>query len=561
MLKNKVGRSIWLASLILASLASMQCVSIAAGQPAHAKQAPGTFQNPVLWEDLADLDILRVDDVFYYSASNMHYSPGAPILRSYDLVHWEYVGHSIPVLDFSPAYDLNGARAYVKGSWASFFGYRKSNRSFYWGGCIGFSKTHIYTAPAAEGPWSKKAILDDCYYDAGLLIDDDDTPYVAYGNTTLHVAQLSADATHQVRSEVVFQTPPSIGVLEGSRFYKIHGNYYIFTTRPANAEYVLRSTTGPFGPYQIRPLLVDAKSPVSNSGVPHQGGIVETPKGDWYYMAFIDAYPGGRVPVLAPLTWDKDGWPSAELPGNQWLASYPLPDIGASAHPLRSLTGTDLFAGSALGPEWEWNHNPDVSKFRVQRGLVLRTATLTRDLYSARNTLTHRILGPVSTATIQLNDKHMKDGDRAGLVMLRDSSAWIGLTRDDGKTQIAVVNNITMDKHWNTASTGTQLASVPVTAKRVWLRVRADVHPGPGHTAVFSYSLDGTKFLALGPPFVLNANWPFFMGYRFGIFNYATRSLGGSVKIHSFTLDGPTATDSVELPPRGPHKGLPVGFE
>jgi beta-xylosidase len=496
MLKNKVGRSIWLASLILASLASMQCVSIAAGQPAHAKQAPGTFQNPVLWEDLADLDILRVDDVFYYSASNMHYSPGAPILRSYDLVHWEYVGHSIPVLDFSPAYDLNGARAYVKGSWASFFGYRKSNRSFYWGGCIGFSKTHIYTAPAAEGPWSKKAILDDCYYDAGLLIDDDDTPYVAYGNTTLHVAQLSADATHQVRSEVVFQTPPSIGVLEGSRFYKIHGNYYIFTTRPANAEYVLRSTTGPFGPYQIRPLLVDAKSPVSNSGVPHQGGIVETPKGDWYYMAFIDAYPGGRVPVLAPLTWDKDGWPSAELPGNQWLASYPLPDIGASAHPLRSLTGTDLFAGSALGPEWEWNHNPDVSKFRVQRGLVLRTATLTRDLYSARNTLTHRILGPVSTATIQLNDKHMKDGDRAGLVMLRDSSAWIGLTRDDGKTQIAVVNNITMDKHCNTASTGTQLASVPVTAKRVWLRVRADVHPGPGHTAVFSYSLDGTKFLA-----------------------------------------------------------------
>jgi beta-xylosidase len=561
MLKNKVGRSIWLASLILASLASMQCVSIAAGQPAHAKQAPGTFQNPVLWEDLADLDILRVDDVFYYSASNMHYSPGAPILRSYDLVHWEYVGHSIPVLDFSPAYDLNGARAYVKGSWASFFGYRKSNRSFYWGGCIGFSKTHIYTAPAAEGPWSKKAILDDCYYDAGLLIDDDDTPYVAYGNTTLHVAQLSADATHQVRSEVVFQTPPSIGVLEGSRFYKIHGNYYIFTTRPANAEYVLRSTTGPFGPYQIRPLLVDAKSPVSNSGVPHQGGIVETPKGDWYYMAFIDAYPGGRVPVLAPLTWDKDGWPSAELPGNQWLASYPLPDIGASAHPLRSLTGTDLFAGSALGPEWEWNHNPDVSKFRVQRGLVLRTATLTRDLYSARNTLTHRILGPVSTATIQLNDKHMTDGDRAGLVMLRDSSAWIGLTRDDGKTQIAVVNNITMDKHWNTASTGTQLASVPVTAKRVWLRVRADVHPGPGHTAVFSYSLDGTKFLALGPPFLLNANWPFFMGYRFGIFNYATRSLGGSVKIHSFTLDGPTATDSVELPPRGPHKGLPVGFE
>ena len=74
---------------------------------------PATFQNPVLWEDLADLDVFRVGDVYYYSASNMHYSPGAPILRSYDLVHWEYAGHAIPVLDFSPAYNLDGGRAYV----------------------------------------------------------------------------------------------------------------------------------------------------------------------------------------------------------------------------------------------------------------------------------------------------------------------------------------------------------------------------------------------------------------------------------------------------------------
>jgi beta-xylosidase len=138
-----------------------------------------TFQNPVLWEDLADIDVFRVGDAYYYSASNMHYSPGAPILRSYDLVNWEYVGHAIPVLDFSPAYNLDGGRAYVKGSWASFLGYRKSNKTFYWGGCIEFSKTHIYTAPAAEGPWTKKAVIDHCYYDAGLLVDDDDTMYVA----------------------------------------------------------------------------------------------------------------------------------------------------------------------------------------------------------------------------------------------------------------------------------------------------------------------------------------------------------------------------------------------
>jgi len=491
-----------------------------------------------LWEDLADIDIIRVGDAFYFSASNMHYSPGAPILRSFDLVHWEYVGHSIPVLDFSSAYNLDGGRAYVGGSWASFLGYRKSNNTFYWGGCIGFSKTYIYTAPAAEGPWTKKAVLDNCYYDAGLLIDDDDKMYVAYGNKTIHVAQLSPDAMHQVKTEVVFQTPPDIGVLEGSRFYKIHGSYYIFCTRPANAEYVLRSTTGPFGPYEIKPLLIDAKSPVQGAGVPHQGGIVQTPKGDWFYMAFIDAYPGGRMPVLAPLKWNSDGWPSVELPDNAWLTSYPMPDIAASNHTWSSLTGTDRFKGPSLSPEWEWNHNPDPRQYLVRKGLTLKTATVTDDLYAARDTLTHRIPGPASIATILLDAAHMKDGDRAGLVMLRDSSAWIGIACDGGKLRVLMTSNITMDRHWNTASKGEETASTPIAGNKIWLRAYADIHPGPGHTAAFSYSLDGTTFLPLGPAFVLNSNWPFFMGYRFGIFNYATKNLGGSVTIPSFTLEG-----------------------
>src|SRR5687768_7035726 len=87
----------------------------------------GTFTNPVVWQDFADGDIIRVGDAYYYSASTMHYSPGAPILRSYDLVNWEYAGHSVPRLDFDDnGYDLNGGRKYVKGIWASTLGYRKS---------------------------------------------------------------------------------------------------------------------------------------------------------------------------------------------------------------------------------------------------------------------------------------------------------------------------------------------------------------------------------------------------------------------------------------------------
>jgi len=521
-----------LAGLLLA--ASLHGGAAQTDAPSRAE-----FHNPVLWEDLADGDIFRVGDAYYYSASNMHYSPGAPILRSYDLIHWEYVGHAIPVLDFSPAYDLNGGRAYIKGSWASFLGYRKSNKTFYWGGCIEFSKTHIYTAPAAEGPWTKHAVIDNCYYDAGLLVDDDDTMYVAYGNTTLNVAQLSPDGTREVKKEVVFRTPKEIGVLEGSRFYKVNGNYYIFTTRPANAEYVLKSTHGPFGPYEIKPLLRDAKSPVPGAGVPHQGGIVETQKGDWYYMAFIDAYPGGRVPVLAPMSWGEDGWPKLQLTDNMWRSSYPMPDIPGSSHLVHPPTGTDTFRTSALGTEWEWNHNPDNTKWSAGNGLSLTTATVTDDLYAARNTLTHRILGPASTATILLRDAAMKDGDRAGLSMLRDTSAWIGVARDAGKYRVVMRENINMDRRWNTANKGDDAASVPVPKGKIWLRVSADIHPGADRTAAFSYSTNGKTFQPLGPPFPLNNRWQFFMGYRYAIFDYATLSLGGTVKVQSFTMTSP----------------------
>jgi beta-xylosidase len=494
------------------------------------------FTNPILWEDLADTDVLRVGDVFYSMASNMHYAPGAPILSSHDLVHWRYVGHAVPALDFGPGYDMKDDVAYVRGTWASFLGYRPSNRTFYWGGCIDFKKTYLYTATAPEGPWHRHAVLDKCYYDAGLLVDENDTLYIAYGNTRLHVAQLSPDATQEVRTQEVFHSSGAIGALEGSRFYKVNGSYYIFTTHPPNGEYVLRSTSGPFGPYVIQKLISDVPSPVAGTGAPHQGGIVQTQAGDWYYMAFVDAYPGGRIPVLAPLRWKKDGWPEVQLVDGKWGTRYPLP-VASSITPQSPLPGfTDDFTTPKLGPEWEWNHNPDNTKWSAGKGLVLSTATRTEDLYRARNTLTHRILGPRSVATVVMDVAGMKDGDVAGLAMLRDSSAWIGVTRKEGAYRIVLKSGLTMDRHWKRFTSGEVEQSRAVTAGKIWLRATADIRPGNGRETHFSYSLDGKSFHELGMPFVLNSDWPFFMGYRFGIFNYATEELGGSVTVEHFSM-------------------------
>ncbi|PVF93489.1 Arabinanase/levansucrase/invertase [Serendipita vermifera] len=422
------------------SSTSVRSTSSTSTTPTSSTQT-GTFSNPVLWEDAPDIDIIRVNNTYYYSASSFHLSPGAPILRSYDLVNWEFAGHSVPVLDWSSNYDLtNGNRAYVKGIWASFFGYRKSNGLFYWGGCIEFGKSYVYTAPAVGGPWTKRSTINNCWYDAGLLIDDDDTMYVAYGNTNIYVAQLSADGLSQVKTQQVFSSSFTI---EGSRFYKRNGIYYIFVTRPADGQFILKSTSGPWGPYTIKAVLDKVPSPTTvNGGVPHQGGLVETQNGDWYYMAFIDAYPGGRIPALAPITWDSSGWPVLQLVNGVWGSTYPKPNLPAPPATVKSPTGTDTF--TSLNHEWEWNHNPDNSKWSLSSGLRLSTASVVTDLYQARNTLTHRILGPVSTATIILDYSSMANGDRAGLALFRDSSAWIGVAKDSGACRVAVVSGITL---------------------------------------------------------------------------------------------------------------------
>eukprot|EP00727_Mastigamoeba_balamuthi_P000765 m51a1_g10686 putative xylosidase glycosyl hydrolase (500) ;mRNA; f:111224-112770 len=473
-----------------------------------------TFSNPVLWEDLPDLDIVRVGSVYYYSASTMHFSPGAPVLRSRDLVNWEFVGHSVPRLDWDPKYDLAGnKRGYVAGIWASFFNYHPGLKRFFWGGCSD-GKTQVFSAPDASGPWARHTTLP-CYYDAGMLVDTDGTMYVAYGQTQIQVAQLSPDGKTQVRSQKVFSSPFYI---EGSRMYRHGSDYIIFVTRPANGQYVLRSSSGPWGPYEMRELLLGIAGPITGGGTPHQGGLVSTPDGRWFYMAFDDVYPGGRVPKV----------------GNAWGRTYDLP---LPLQPGKPYTGTDTFQGSRLGDEWEWNHNPDATKFSVGGGLRLQTATVTSDLYQARNTLTRRILGPASYATAALDVSKMADGDRAGLAVFRQKSAWVGVKREGGRTSVCMVSSVNMaDKTWATQSTGAEVACTPLASGTVWLRAYADIQPGTGRQATFAYSTDGTRFTSIGSALTLDNGWEFFMGYRYAVFNYATKALGGSVTLKKFAM-------------------------
>ncbi|ROT39027.1 hypothetical protein SODALDRAFT_332462 [Sodiomyces alkalinus F11] len=346
--------------------------------------------------------------------------------------------------------------------------------------------------------------------------------------------------------------------LEGARFYTINGSYYLWLTKPADEQHVLKADN-PWGPYEEHPILVRAEAPIPYSGVPHQGGIVDTPNGDWYYMGFLDAYPLGRIPVLAPLIFDEEGWPSLVTDENGgWGLTYPMPLQTTRCNQTVNPAGpyTDTFDGPALGHEWEWNHNPDNAAWRLGpgAGLVLNTTSVTDDLHHARNTLTHRIHGPRSSGTFRLNVGGMADGDVAGVAVLRDESSFLAVQKRGSELVLGEVHGAllqqTGENRWTSTSNGTVVAEAdPVDLESVaagetdlWLRVEADVtpnfqNPSGENTAWFSYSLDGENFEALiSEGWALHNRWEFFMAFRFAVFNYATAELGGSIRVKEFDL-------------------------
>lgn len=511
---------------------------------ALAALASGNFTNPVIYADFPDNDVsVGPDGAYYFSASNFHYSPGAPILRSEDLVNWEAVGHSIPRLNFGASYDLeNGERAYRGGTWASTLRYRESNGLWYWIGCTNFWITRIFTAASVAGPWEESNNLPgECWYDMGLLVDDDDTLYTVWGNPNVSISQLAPDGLSPVRSEVVIRGG-DLGhtSLEGNRLYKINGLYYILNDQPESATTYIWKAESPWGPWEYKVLVSGVTPPLAGGNSPHQGSLVETPDGDWYFMSFTWAYPAGRMPVLAPVAWGEDGFPTlVEGENGGWGASYPLP-LPEVQTP--SWTGTYTFDGPGLPPAFEWNHNPDNDAYVVDGGLTLSTSSVTEDIFQARNTLTHRLHGEFPAATVEIDFSGAADGDRFGFSAFRDQTSYIGIHVSGDEYTVTALHGATINEWDGTpVSDGEVVATATFPAgaaeKKIWFRIELDARPDGTRDSNYFYSLDGDEFTQLGGTYELYNGWAFFIAYRFGIFNFATTALGGSIKVNSLVVE------------------------
>ncbi|MDP4275929.1 MAG: family 43 glycosylhydrolase, partial [Bacteroidota bacterium] len=381
-------------------------------QKKHSDNGDGTFTNPVICADYPDIDVIRVDDSYYMLSTTMFIFPGVTILKSHDLVNWEYCSNAVPRMDYSPCYNLDGCNRYAHGQWAGSLKYHDGK--FY----VLYNTLNdggfICTATNPAGPWTIKKLTRG-FHDPGLLFDEDGRIYVAYGYGRISITELNKDFAPVSKDSLVFKGDIRPGI-EGSHLYKLNGYYYLYCTYGGSdgCQVALRSKNI-YGPYEEKVVLWDRNRGDLNFGI-HQGALIQTQTGEWWTMLFLDKGPFGRMPSLQPVTW-VDNWPIAGVDG-KGVVTYKKPNVGNS-YPVTELPTSDEFNGSALGMQWGWNHNPDSTKWSLKERkgyLRLRTAKIADNLREARNTLTQRMFAYYSDSLptmgiTKMETSRMKEGD------------------------------------------------------------------------------------------------------------------------------------------------------
>lgn len=491
--------------------------------------------NPIIFADVPDIAMIRVGNTYYMSSTTMHMSPGVPIMSSKDFVNWKLAGYAYDTLVSNAEMNLeNGKSTYGRGSWASSIRYH--NGTYYVSTFAATSgKTHIYTTNNIEkGHW-KATSFRPSLHDHTLFFDDDGKVYMIYGNKKLSLVELKEDLSgikeggiNQVVIEDASQPSQSVGTSglgEGSQLFKVNGKYYLFNItwpRGSMRTVVIHRADKITGPYEGRLALQDL-------GVA-QGGLINTPKGDWYAYLFRDYGAVGRIPYLVPVKW-VDGWPVLGIDGKvpQTL------NLPAGNGLLPGIVASDEFnrrnGEPALPLVWQWNHNPDNKHWSItaRKGyLRLKTGRVDTSFLFAKNTLTQRTIGPVCSGSTSLDVSNMKDGDIAGLCLLQKNYGLVGVKVNGDSRTIFMIN----------ASTGepVEVASIPLTQKTVHFKAECNF-TDKKDVADFFYSLDGKRWTPIGTQLKMAYTIPHFMGYRFGLFNYATKNVGGFADFDYFRIE------------------------
>jgi beta-xylosidase len=505
-------------------------VMVLANVPAQQIQSDngdGTYTNPIIYSDFPDPDVIRVDSAYYMVSTTMYIFPGVTILKSYDLVNWEYCSNAVQRMDFSPCYNLDGCNRYAHGQWATSLKYHKG--SYYLLFITLDEGGFLCSAKKPEGPWEIKK-LPRGFYDPGLFFDDDGKIYVAHGNSTINITELDTNFVARSTVAIVFTGDIRSG-LEGSHVYKKNGYYYLYCTYGGGDGFqVALRSKNIYGPYEEKVVIRD--NSYLGTGL-HQGALIETQTGEWWTIIFQDGGAFGRFPSLQPVS-GQDDWPMVGVNG-KGVVTYTKPNVGKT-YPITVLPTSDEFDSTKLGMQWGWNHNPDSTKWSLTQNpgsLRLSTVKVVSKLPDALNTLTQRMfafhsgLRTPAAATVKIEIDSMRNGDMAGLAVFQSPYAFIGIKKTNRVTYVVMLNN------------GNPVDSAAITASTVYLRASAFYNTSK---TSFFYSLDNQSFTKLGNDLSMQFNLSIFTGNKFCLFNYATIATGGYVDIDWFRIGMPAQT-------------------
>ena len=496
----------------------------------------GMYRNPVLHAEYSDPDVCVVGEDYFLTASGFNCTPGLPILHSKDLVHWKIVNYALKKVE--PVEYYNEAR-HGKGVWAPSIRFHEGMYYIYWGD----PDFGIFMVKTRDpyGEWDKpvlvkagKGMIDPC-----PLWDDDRRVYLAHAwagsrakfNSVLTVCELNKEGTKVISDPVlVFDGNDGVNhTIEGAKFYKRNGFYYLFA--PAGGvvsgwQLVMRSKDV-YGPYEARIVMAQGKTDING---PHQGGWVDTPAGESWFLHFQDKGAYGRVLHLNPMKWVND-WPviGVDRDGDGCgdpVSCYRKPKTDKT-YPIETPVESDEFDTRKLGLQWEWHANyQDVFGFTTNMGYARiyghELSSHFKNFWEVPNLLMQKFPAEEFTATAKLKVSAKDDGQLSGLIVMGWDYSWIGVEKQGEK--FLLKQAICKDAEQGNLEQVSTLAVLepskkfeaglfPNFEREICIRVRV----GKEAYCRFSYSLDGKKFTEAGTLFkARQGKW---IGAKVGMFS------------------------------------------
>ena len=508
----------------------------------------GKYKNPVLDADYSDPDVCRVGDDYYMTSSSFACIPALQILHSKDMVNWRIIGTAIerllPEERFSQMQHGNGV-------WATSIRYHQGEFYIYYGD----PDTGIYMVKSKDpaGKWDNpvlvkaaKGIIDTC-----PLWDEDGNAYIVHGyagsraglKSILGLIRMTPDGTRAIgESRIIFDGHIGNATIEGPKFYKRDGWYYIFAPAggvPTGWQTVLRSKNI-WGPYEWKIVMAQGNTNING---PHQGAWVDTPDGkeDWFFH-FQDKEAYGRVVHLQPMKW-VDGWPviGVDKDGDGCgspVYSYKKPNVGKT-YSIETPAESDEFDSLELGLQWQWQANPKPIWYFCDGGnSLLRLYSYYTEnqvnLWDVPNLLLQKFPTEDFTVTTKVSfaPSSKYTGERTGLVVM--GADYAVLTIENRADGLILVQNVC--RKADKKGKEEENASVKLSDNTLFLRVKVKKDSEKEAICSFSYSVDGKKFISLGENFTAKpGKW---IGAKVGLFITRPKAVndGGWVDIDWFRV-------------------------